>query len=447
MPRIRPILPTPFVAVLVSVGVLVACLPPARAQGLGPADYADEGRLSAWLWEHAPDVVQARGVARLAGAEVTRAHLRQNPTVDLTWGTIPLGELNPPEHTSPLTRVPNYTIGVTQPFEIGKRTHRQAAARATQAATVAQAEDVLRARFFDLLEAVCRIAEKQVRLATYDEIVQSSSALLALQRIRASKGDIATIDLSRAEVEHLRLLAQRDLAALDIEQAMADCTMVAVAPCSPFASVDQARGYLRRIVSMPIPSVWSAALEQRRPDIRALSRASDAALRQAELAGALALPDVSVRAGYTYDTFTVSGNQRQSVALGMQVSIPSFNRGEADRLAAATQLHQAEQLRRTLVKAGSLSLRSAARRRELAQARIRDLDAALPRALAVLGALTEAMRRGAASLADVLLARRSYQELLLERADLDSLSRQSVLDVRRAAALFPSPNDDQRVSP
>jgi len=48
---------------------------------------------------------------------------------------------------------------------------------------------------------------------------------------------------------------------------------------------------------------------------------------------------------------------------------------------------------------------------------------------------------GGTSLADVLLARRSYQELLLDRSDLDADAFDATLKLRQAAALFPRPTD------
>jgi hypothetical protein len=53
------------------------------------------------------------------------------------------------------------------------------------------------------------------------------------------------------------------------------------------------------------------------------------------------------------------------------------------------------------------------------------------------------MRRGGASLTDVLLARRAHRELSLERIDLDAAAYGAMLKIRQAAALYPQPEAAQ----
>src|SRR5262249_58814578 len=87
-----------------------------------------------------------------------------------------------------------------------------------------------------------------------------------------------------------------------------------------------------------LPTQWSPEIEARRPDLSALAAALRAADQKVTLAKRQSIPDVTVRFGYTYDTFVVAGNQRNSLGLGMQVPLPVMNHGQADLEAARAAL-------------------------------------------------------------------------------------------------------------
>jgi len=412
--------------------------PAPSGSGLSAHDYGDDALLGAWLWTHNPEVIDARSAVRAASAETTRSQLLPNPSFDATWGTIPLGATNPPALQSPLTSVPYYSLGVSQPFEIGKRQPRKNIAIANVEVAQAQARDSYAARFFDLLESIGRIAQAQSRATAYEALVAASEGLLKLQRARASKGDIAVLDLTRAEVEQQRLLVAQSTVQLEMAQAQADCATIAATECQAFASGDAARAWLRKVATMPLPQQWSSEVEARRADFRALAANSRAAHALVEFGRAMRLPDVAARLGYTYDQFTVSGNQAHSLALSLQIGLPVFSHGQADLQAAAGQLERVQAVRLSRTVAGRLALQAAGQRRQLSLSRALQIEEALAKAADVLAALTEAMRRGSASLGDVLMARRAHQELLLERLELDTATFAAVLDARKAAALYPA---------
>jgi len=408
---------------------------------LSANDYADEVKLSELLWNRSPDVLDARTAAGVAASEVTRARRYPNPSLDFTWGTIPVGTTNPSGLHDPLDAVPNYNAGISELVELAKRGPRQAATAAEFERSRAQALTTLGARFFDLLGAVGHIAKNQLRAVVTGQLVEASTGLVELERGRAAKGDIAVIDLSRAEVEHDRLLATRDAALTELEAARAECAAIVAAPCATFDSGKAARAFLEHASAASLPVVWSTEIEHNRPDIAALDAALLAAHQRATLAQHRVIPDVTLRLGYTYDQFVIAGNQRNSLSLGVQVPMPVADQGQADLEAAAAVLERATQARQALAEAGRSTLESAARRRTLIAARTQQLDAALAQARDVRDTLIAAQRRGGTSLADVLLARRSYQELLLDRSDLDADAFDATLKLRQAAALFPRPTD------
>lgn len=408
-----------------------------------PIDYGDEQALATLVWQHAPDVVAARREAMVAGSEITRAHLYPNPRLDLGWNTIPIGRTTPPGLQDPIGNVPNYTAGLSELFELAKRGPRQAAAAAAFEASRSQAIAVFADRFFDLLRAVGRIATAQVRVALSDEQVQEGARLLELERARAQRGEVAGVFVDRSETEQARLVDARDAARTELEAERAECSALIAGPCPAFSSGDAARHFLQDGARAPLPTAWSSDIEERRPDLSALAQALRAADEQVTLAKRQAIPDVTLRFGYTYDTFVVAGNQRQSLGLGMEMPIPVLDHGQADLEAASAAVISAQRARASLKASGQATLESAARERELIDARRTQLQAALGTANQVRHSMEGAAQQGGMSQIEVLLARRRYQELLLEGAELEGAAYATSLKLRQTAALFPRPNGDR----
>jgi outer membrane protein TolC len=73
-------------------------------------------------------------------------------------------------------------------------------------------------------------------------------------------------------------------------------------------------------------------------------------------------------------------------------------------------------------------------------ARARLLDGqAVPRARSVVDRTEAAFRRGGLSFPDVLLARRAFEELALDRIEVATASRRASVNLRRAMAILPWP--------
>jgi cobalt-zinc-cadmium efflux system outer membrane protein len=438
-----------FLSQIVSVGLLALAATVHGQQdsaqvSLAATDYLDEAKLTGLLWEQCPEVVEARRSAGVAASEVTRARKYPNPALDFTWGTLPIGSTNPPDLHDPIGNVPNYNLGLSELFEIAKRGPRQAATTAEFEAARAQAVATLATRFFDLMDTIGRIARSQVRAAVINGQVRASERLLELDRARAAKGDIAGVDVQRSEVEHARLVAVREAARTDREAARAACAAIIAATCPPFESGKAARQFLRRTATQDVPTVWSEEFERRRPDIAALNATLQAAGARVTLAKRRVIPDVTVRMGYTYDTFVTAGNQRQSLALGMQLPLPVMDQGQADLQAATATLERATRVRDSLIESGRQVLSAATRQRQLVAARIGQLDAALAKARQLRDSTLGAARQGGASQVDVLLAVRAYQELLLDRTELDADAYQAALAARQATAAFPQATMNER---
>jgi cobalt-zinc-cadmium efflux system outer membrane protein len=431
----------------VVAAIATAAVPARRALALEVADYDDETKLARVLWERAPEVIDARTTAATAASDLRKARTLPNPQLDFTWGTVPIGTTNPSNLHDPWSNVPNYNMGISELIELGKRGPRAAAAAAQVEQAQAQALATLATRFFARLAAIGDIAKSQARAGVLNAQVHAGDDTLVLERARAAKGETAATDLERAELEHMRLVAARDAARSDLESARGACALIVASACPAFPTARAARDYLRRTAAAVLPRAWSPEIEHRRPDIAALDAALRAADEQARLARRRAIPDVTVRAGYTYDTFVASGNQRQSAALGVQVPLPIFDRGQADLEAAEAALSKARDTRTSIVASARAMLETAARKRELVTSRIAQVTTALETARSVPASMEGAAREGGTSQLDVLLAQRGHQDLLLARTDLDAEAYEDALKMREAAGDFPRPQHPGGTTP
>ena len=152
------------------------------------------------LWERSPDLVAARAKLGQAEADVVRSEVLPNPGFDFQWGTLAIGPTNPPG-LDKLKDVPNYTFTLNQPFEIAKRGPRQAASRAARDAARFDAVEVLRQRWFDLLERISEVATAEIRVGALEATVRDAQRLADLQPERQKRGDIAGLDVDRAVLE------------------------------------------------------------------------------------------------------------------------------------------------------------------------------------------------------------------------------------------------------
>ncbi len=422
---------------MVVLGLLLSQLAICEENQIFAGRYADESALLNWLWSHSPEVLAARADAEIAMGAVTQAQLQQNPQIDATWGTIPIGRTTPAGLNNPLGQVSNVGLALGQTFEPGKRGPRKIFAQSGVAVARAQAADVAVGRFFDLLVVIGRVALVQVRQACFDALVVSSSELLELQKVRAGRGDVAELDVTRAEVEHQRVLAQRSGLDRDLADALADCSMITAALCAPFADAAAARAWLDGQRAVGLPAQWSETVAQRRTDIQVLVAQSEQAHALTQVARAKGLPDVSAHLGYLWDNFVISGNQQQSLAIGVGMTLPIFDFGQADAWAGKAGSLRAVQVQFAVQSAAKQVLMGALRRIATARAREESLDHAIEKAAKVVKMMGDMHRRGAVSLTELILARQAWRALLLERLDLDVADFQAVMDARRAGAVRP----------
>ncbi len=390
--------------------------------------------LAELLWNRSPDLADAR--ARLGGAraDVRRSLLLPNPTADLSWNTIPVGKTNPSGLDHPLTNVPNYVASLSWLVEIGKRGPRQRAAESGLTAAGFSAYELLRQRYFDLLDRVAEVAAAEVRVAALSELAADAARLKDIQHERAKRGDVAGLEVDRAQLEEEKFAANLGDERQKLSAALLECSRVVGLPCEQFADRERASVFLAHRQSKP----GGTADVANRPDLRSLRAREESAKASIELAENHRIPDPTFRAGYTYDQFVVSGNQRNSVFVGVSLPLPVFDRGQGDAMEAAANADAASRSFALLqTQAARDASRLADQAADVEQRRTVLHDRSLPLARTVVDTLTTVVQRGGAPMQDLLMARRTLGELVIDSADLDLQAFQLSTSAARNSPMGP----------
>jgi cobalt-zinc-cadmium efflux system outer membrane protein len=268
-----------------SIVIVLVASAAARADQAPPLD---ETALARLVWERAPGVLASRRGEIDARAWAERTRLLPNPVLGATWGTVPIGERNPP--SAGFWSIPSYQVGVSELIELGKRGPRQRAADAATRVARFDALDAYRITFFDVLESLGDQAAAVARAAVLERLVADSAESVRLQRVRADKGDVATIEVERLEVEHARLTSSLREARVAREAALADCSTLLGALCPRFDREPDALAFLE-LAARERPTGTDVSALARRPDLLALDAVRDQSLAEATLAKRQVIPD------------------------------------------------------------------------------------------------------------------------------------------------------------
>lgn len=202
--------------------------------------------------------------------------------------------------------------------------------------------------------------------------------------------------------------------------------------CTPFGDPVTAQRFLDSVAALPAEVDVGA-----RPDVRSLAAQAASADGLATLAERRAIPDPTLRAGYLRDQFVISGNNANTLFVGVSVPLPVFDHGQADAQAARALAERARATRALLVAQAQRDRERLAAQLKLARSRQRALrDSTLPLARSVVTNLEKAMLVGA-PLQDLLLARRTLEELNVSSADVDLLVFETSTELERTVGAEP----------
>ncbi|MFZ5445201.1 MAG: TolC family protein [Myxococcota bacterium] len=398
---------------------------------------ADDATLARLVWDKSPELQAARARIAQTRADLERARLLPNPGLDVSYNTIPVGPHNPTSET--FFNIPNLQVGVSELVELGKRGPRQDAAEQLWRAARLDAVEQLRERFFDVKEIYADVATAQARIASFSQLVEGATRLRELEEARTVNGETSSLDLDRARVEEEKLRSSLAEEKERLRAALRSCTLALADTCEPFPDAASASQFLATLLAAQSPG---DGIEQR-PDLASLDAQAKAARFSQTLAQRRAIPDLTVRFGYVKDWFVISGNQPNSLFVGVSVPLPVFDHGQHDAQAAAVLAESAERARGLLIDASRQGLAGITQELAAFNERLTRLrGTTIPLARKIVERLEQAVGRGAAPLQDLIIARRTLEELSIDALDLEfDTFKLTVTRGRLAGSVPPLPDD------
>lgn len=386
----------------------------------------------------APDLQATRRDVRIRGAARQQAELWPNPTLDATWGTIPVGPTNPPNVEAPLANIPNYRVGVSYTFPLGKRGPLQAVRQAEYESATLRHCAVGRQLAFELAHVLGDMAKVELRIAALRSLVEAAKEHERSLSVRESQQWASGLEVDRAIIERGRLEHQIKDAQFEIATLQSECAVLVGRPCETFTSNRDARRFLESWSGeAPQADSRSEPLTQR-PDLLVLAADERAARQQGNYFRRMSIPDPTVRLGFVHDQFLLAGAQPSSLELTLMLPIPMFDWGQAgvrSALASAEGAAAERQARLQLSESLLPSLKTSWETQRLRRHQL--LQLLIPKAQTVLGSVERAYETRLLSIADVIQARRTLLDLLFEEIEGLSDTYAAALTVRMNLAARP----------
>jgi cobalt-zinc-cadmium efflux system outer membrane protein len=332
----------------------------------------------------------------IQAGEVT-AGLRPNPTMNSIVEQLGSRNIDP-----------QYTVNVGQPIELGgKRARRLDSARAASRVTAAELDDTRRQLVAQVKKAFSDVLVAEAALALAMENLKSLDDVERLQRIRAEKGDISELELTRIQVQ--RWAFERDAADARLGIDAAKIALRAVIGAQAVAPDFEVSGDLAfRDTPLDGAVLRRRALDAR-PDLRAAEAGRARARADRELARANARWDVTPQLEYQRI------GSDNTLGVGVSVPLRVFDRNQGEIARTRAEVDRADALReatavQVLADVDVALSQLAVQRDKVVLLR----DVYLPKAQRARDTVEYVYSRGGVSLLDFLDAQRTYRETALE---------------------------------
>jgi outer membrane protein, heavy metal efflux system len=385
---------------------------PAAARVSVPALLHESSRLAAWLASHSPEIHAARARLAQSRADTRTSHLLLNPVLDASLGNVPVGETNPPGLGFNETAI--YTVGLSETVELGKRGPRIAGAELREKSAALQLVSAERDQLSSARFALANALYRGLRVTIFQESLKDAEHGADLERTRFEQKALSGTEYDRLLLDLANLRADFERERAEYGAALADCAAALGAECELGGSrEDDLSGAAPVDLTLASPS----RLEHR-PDLQALDAERQAAERDASLARGRAIPDVTLRVGYTHDRFVASGDNRNTLTFGVALPLPVFDRGQHDSSKALSRAAELRDTRLALLLQARADLSGLLTRKSTLENVLSTLEhESLPRSSSVLQSTQTAFDHGGVSLTDLLLARRTHIALQLTMLD------------------------------
>ena len=300
--------------------------------------------------------------------------------------------------------------------------HEVAARSADAAGRLLAIEADLRLAFTDLLLAQDRVRSLEAGVGRLD-------ALIAVLRTREEEGEGSRFDRLRAEREVAEVDADLALAGIDRRRAQARLAAFFAEGTDPDGL--SAAGRLDDYPASPMPAPAPGAAPERRPEYRALGLEGERWGAEERAARRLRLPSAQLTGGMKRSG--VFGSMETGFVLGASLSVPVFNRGQAQAARAAAAAARVEAERRSLAVRIAAEVHAAS----AAAAGARELaasyrDDSVSRAAELVAIATAGYEEGEFGILELLDAHRVNLSAELRSLELSAAARRAAVELDRA---------------
>jgi len=363
--------------------------------------------------ERNPGLAAARNGVEIAEAQRVDARLRPNPAFSFES----VGR--PPGSRPPAIDDHEYVVRIDQEFETaGRRRLRTQAADAGVSAVEATFRDEQRRLEFEVRRSYFAVvlakADLEVARAALDEI----DKVISLNRARHEQGEISGGEVRRIQVERLRFVDDGFAAELALRNARGSLLALLNAPnlgvgfdvVESLNPADSPSPTLQVLPGQAAPldptSLRTQALAAR-PDLLAAQRSVQRADTETRLQRALRTPNITFGGGYSH----LGG--LNTVAFGVTVPLPAFNRNQGGIARADAERRQAANRAALTATAVLLDVQQAINAVDVARARVNYIEREyLTPSRESRDIVLAAYRLGSADLIDFLDAQRAFRDTL-----------------------------------
>jgi outer membrane protein, heavy metal efflux system len=427
-----------FAGVLLAVSVVVA---PMEAH----ADALTQEQAVAIALSRNRGAIAAKLDIEGAELDIVAARVYPNPTLSYAINNLVLGKGNtqpgpngvPTVHPGFLDE-PVQTVGVTQVLDLwSKRGARSSAAEQGVARQRLVTEDALREIAYAVRSAFADVSREQSERDLAREVSQRYAETVRISQARFRAGDISEAELRKIELEGIRY----QNAVIDAEMQW-DVSRQKLAAIMGLGSARELPGdRVAEPATRPtfdVVRLTADALEHR-PDLRAAGASRKVAEAELSAARREVYPDFELGASYTRDSFTVSGDNPNSLGLSLSLPLPLFDRNQAAVGRARLDMRRADNDGARLRLDVEHEVGEAVRKTTRAQVLLQIYEGAagggagmLARAEAALRVAEKSYKAGAASLLDLLEAQRTNLETRADYLRVVYDFRQAAIDVTHA---------------
>jgi cobalt-zinc-cadmium efflux system outer membrane protein len=349
----------------------------------------------------------------IADARIATARLRPNPVLTLNADTLDLlgTGFNPQTNAGGPS---NYGIRTDFLLERGgKRQARIAVAEGNHAVAQLQLLNTVRGIVVDVQNAFVDLQSAKDSLRLAQENLQTLHDIVDINEKRVKNGDLAEVELLRAQVAELQFENSVRQAELRVKTAKAKLQILLgrIRNARPFDIV----GELRRDSTVPGQEALLTQARQMRPDLLALTR--DQARSQAEIRNQLALGKVDYTIGSQYlrQADTAHAN---TLGFFFQTNIPIFNRNQGEIERARQEQRQIEARIRAMEATVENDVEIAYQQYATAQATLEKVERTMVGKARDVRSITEySYKRGEATFVEFLDAQRAYNDTMQAHND------------------------------